>query len=486
MKFSPKGSLLAIAAGSLAVEYSAMAPAPAMFRLDGAAAVVTIRGPLVQHVDCCFDSYEAIDSRVDAALASSASTLVLCFDSPGGEVAGGFELAAHIKASAAAAGKRVISFVDGMACSAAYALACAAGEIYATPSSIVGSIGVAKMLCDATVADRMQGLAMVAVTSGARKADGNPHVQITEESVAAAQREIDASAALFFSLVAYARGLPVASVAGLQASTYLAAEAAARGLIDGVSTYSSVLAMAAGGVPSARMGEESKMTARENALAALRALAESDDAEDKKCAAAALAAFEPAKEPDGDEGKKAEHSEPDGDEPVKAAAAVEPDGDEEKPAAKAAAKASASLALMATVQSLTARLDAKERAEERASLMAARPDFTPEVRGFLARQNIETLRDAVKSLPRGAAASSPLAAARAAIDATPTRGEGHVGDADGIANLSNNAALLDAAMGSVKVTNPVSFERNIVGIRAMTRSEAKDFLAAQTKKGGEK
>ena len=478
MKFQPKSSILAIASASLGLEYSAVVPADSLFKSEKSAAVVVIRGPLMQFAHPCFDSYEAIDCRVDAALASSAATLVLDINSPGGEVAGAFELSRHIRDAAKAAGKRVVAFVDGMAASAAYAIACAGESIYATPSSIIGSIGTIKMICDTTAADRAAGVAVAVVTSGARKADGNPHVPLTEGTIAAAQHEIDAAAGLFFDLVSGARGIPSRAVAGLQAATFLAGEAQALRLIDEVSTYDAVLAIVASGETSAQTGEESNMTAREQALAALRALAKSDDAEDAKYAKAALKAMG---EPDGDEEKKAEHSEPDGDEEKKASAEVpeEKKDEEEKKQAPEATKASANLSLLATVQSLTARLDAREQAEERTSLMASRPDFAPEVKKFLAKQPIEAVREAVKMLPR-IAHSSPVTAAIAATTVSATRGEGQ-SDGDGIANLSGNAELLDSAMGAKAMTNPVSFDRNVMGIRAMTRAEARAFIARQAK-----
>jgi len=67
-------------------------------------------------------------------------SIVLDMDSPGGEAVGAFEAADAVRA--AALSKEVVGVVNGMAASAAYAIASAATRIVTTSSGISGSIGV--------------------------------------------------------------------------------------------------------------------------------------------------------------------------------------------------------------------------------------------------------------------------------------------------------------------------------------------------------
>jgi hypothetical protein len=106
---------------------------PPPFERDGDDAVLTVRGPLTHHAGW-FDSYDSIRSRFDAAIASDAKRVVMRLDSPGGYVSGCFETARYIESKVKASGKKLVARIEGQATSAAYALACAADEIVATPT----------------------------------------------------------------------------------------------------------------------------------------------------------------------------------------------------------------------------------------------------------------------------------------------------------------------------------------------------------------
>lgn len=89
----------------------------------------------------------APSDQLDAALARAfavrrAPAVALSVDSPGGTPARAWTLAARIRELAARHGRPVIAFVGDLAASGAYWVACAADEIVATPTSLVGSIGV--------------------------------------------------------------------------------------------------------------------------------------------------------------------------------------------------------------------------------------------------------------------------------------------------------------------------------------------------------
>ena len=71
-----------------------------------------------------------------------AKAVALSLNSPGGSPAQSALIAQRIRLHAAEKGLPVIAFVEDVAASGGYWLACAADEIIADPSSIVGSIGV--------------------------------------------------------------------------------------------------------------------------------------------------------------------------------------------------------------------------------------------------------------------------------------------------------------------------------------------------------
>lgn len=217
---------------------------------SGGIALVPIRGALLHHPEDGFgDSYDAIVERVREA-AASADTVVLLIDSPGGMVAGLFAAVEEIRA--ACAGKRLVAYVDGAGCSAAYALACAADEIACAPTAVVGSIGVITCLVSTAEANARAGVRVEIVSSGVRKADGHPDGEITDDALAVTQERVDALAGMFFDLVADSRGLDSGYVAGLNAATYLGVQAADSGLVDRVESIASFLDGLRGVKPSAK------------------------------------------------------------------------------------------------------------------------------------------------------------------------------------------------------------------------------------------
>ena len=113
-----------------------------------------------------------------------AKAVALSINSPGGSPVQSALIAARIRLLAAEKGLPVIAFVEDVAASGGYWLACAADEIVANPSSIVGSIGVISagfgfqdLMARIGVERRMH-------TSGERKAMLDPFQPEKEEDVA--------------------------------------------------------------------------------------------------------------------------------------------------------------------------------------------------------------------------------------------------------------------------------------------------------------
>ena len=152
----------------------------------GNVAVVHVRGPLEHHACPYSDSYEALRARFGEALASRPCAVGLRIDSPGGLVSGLNEAVYDMRRAARNEGVFVYAYVDELAASAAYAIACVADEIVIPPSGIAGSVGVISTMCDVSRANEAAGVTFVTLTYGARKADGNVNTPISDDAIPAA------------------------------------------------------------------------------------------------------------------------------------------------------------------------------------------------------------------------------------------------------------------------------------------------------------
>lgn len=345
--FSPSGAL-AIDPRAFGTLHATSASADN--RAVGDVAVVHVAGPLSNHPSPCFDSYDSILSRVDAALATKPSALVLVLDSPGGMAQGCFEAARELRARCLSAGVPLLAYVDGAACSAAYALACAADRIAVTPTAVVGSIGVFETLRDQSAADSAMGLAYRVVTSGTGKTHGNAHVAITDAAVSAAQTAVDHLANLFFALVEEMRpGVSASHVRSLDGGIAIGSDAVAKRLADvEVANLSQLI-----GTFSVAAQATTQVKTMNEIRQALQAVLDDPNAsdDDKAKAAAALAALDgstPTEEP----AAKAED-----DKPAPEAAKAEDDDDK------------ATMAL-AEVHKLRAELAKRDEDGERSTLLA--------------------------------------------------------------------------------------------------------------------
>jgi ClpP class serine protease len=217
----------------------------------GDVSIVYVRGALEQHDDGLCDSYEAIIRRVTDAMDGGddgpPAAVVMRISSPGGVVAGLFECVRSLRRLSGDRQIPLIAYVDELAASAAYALACACDEIYLPPSGMVGSIGVISHMWSMQRANDKAGIDVEVIASGAYKADGNEHVPITDDAVARERERVHALAAQFFSLVADARGVSDGYIESLEAGVFLGDDAVRAGLADvcmGWSEFESEIALA--------------------------------------------------------------------------------------------------------------------------------------------------------------------------------------------------------------------------------------------------
>jgi signal peptide peptidase SppA len=136
----------------------------------------------------------------------SAKAVALVINSPGGSPVQSRQIYLRIRQLAAEKKLPVLVFVEDVAASGGYMIACAGDEIFCDPSSILGSIGVVGGSFGFQELIRKVGVERRLYTAGAHKAMLDPFLPENPDDVArvkALQREIHA---IFIALVKQSRG----------------------------------------------------------------------------------------------------------------------------------------------------------------------------------------------------------------------------------------------------------------------------------------
>lgn len=389
--------------------------APRSCEVFDGVAVLNICGPLEHKSSFWFESYESLLSRFEGAICDDEiGAVILNIDSPGGEVSGLQETVRKMRAIREESGKTVIAYCNEEAYSAAYALACAAEEIYLPESGGCGSVGVLAQVCDRTAAMQAAGIRIEVIRSGAQKAEGHPDIPLTDDTIARVQERVDGLANQFFTLVSEARPVSTKKLASFQGGLLYGAGAVKAGLADGVLSFDEVLDamrqeafdnLAARGISSATLdavrqnglSDQEQETgdymfaALEKKVASAQAavIAAKTPAEKKEAAAALVSATtalieakvkksykkktvtteEEAESDDGDAGEQAEEEEEAAAEGADEAAkpppsdddADEGDDDEEEESAKGTKAADAHSVLKGAIAALTGKKNVSEQ-----------------------------------------------------------------------------------------------------------------------------
>jgi|HubBroStandDraft_2_1064218.scaffolds.fasta_scaffold124680_2 signal peptide peptidase SppA len=204
----------------------------------GGVARIEIAGTLVQKLGTLqpysgMTGYDGIRENYFAALTDpDVRAVMLDIDSPGGEVAGCFDLVDAMYAARST--KPVWAVLNENACSAAYALASAADHISVPRTGCAGSIGVLMLHVDWSRALNQSGLTVTFITYGERKSDGYPELPLSDEAKAGFQAQIDDMGDLFVQTVARNRNVPADAIRAMQAATFLGGAAVRANLADEV------------------------------------------------------------------------------------------------------------------------------------------------------------------------------------------------------------------------------------------------------------
>jgi len=180
--------------------------------------------------------------------------VLLRMSSPGGTVAGTAALADRTHKLAQS--MNVVTFGEDIFASAAYWVGSQAQQVIINKTALAGSLGVISMMTDTSEFNRRRGIERIPLRSGPLKSPGQRGEVITEEQRESVQREIDATARVFYDDVARGREISAAKVSEQWGSgeLLLGQEAVDAGLADRVDTFQNVLDSMVGDSASAARG----------------------------------------------------------------------------------------------------------------------------------------------------------------------------------------------------------------------------------------
>ena len=205
----------------------------APYLMHGTTALIPVFGVVGKHLSsmeilCGGLDVDALCGVVDAAVADeSVEQAVLWFNSPGGVVTGVPEAARRL--AAANQIKKLYAYTDGMCCSAAYWLASQCENIFAAPSSEVGSIGVYLSWIDQADAAAAQGIKLELIKAGEWKAMGHPLQHLSDDERDMLQSEVNEIWTMFKTACTAKRSLEEST---MQGQTFKFSAQITAGLVD--------------------------------------------------------------------------------------------------------------------------------------------------------------------------------------------------------------------------------------------------------------
>lgn len=222
-------------------------------------AVVPLWGVLVPHAGMMVDVStpgtgldEWAQQFQQAVSDPSIDTIVLHVNSPGGSAAGVTETAKIVRD--ARKQKQIVAVADGLAASAAFAIATQADTLIVTPSGQVGAVHCYAIWEDISAALEQEGVKpeLIGAPDGG-EAELMPFLPLSEENRAHMQRTVDQFYEMFVSDVAKGRGIDASTVEANygRGRVLTSRDALAAGMVDGVASLDDTLARLTAGKPAA-------------------------------------------------------------------------------------------------------------------------------------------------------------------------------------------------------------------------------------------
>ena len=212
----------------------------AKYPIERSIAMIPVMGSLVNRgmtmgPESGMTSYEFIGEALDHAMQNpDVDQILFDIDSPGGEADGAFDLSDKIFGYRGE--KPMTAIANGMAASAAYAIASAADKVYITRTGVTGSVGVLAVHKDISGKNEKEGVNVSIIRAGDKKAAMNPFEPLTDAVRTKIQAEVDSLYEEFTALVARNRGISVEQVKATEADTFSGKSALNVGFVDGVVT----------------------------------------------------------------------------------------------------------------------------------------------------------------------------------------------------------------------------------------------------------
>lgn len=238
-------------------DFSPTAPA---LQVQRGIAVIDVVGPLSKGEDVYnwfFGTltYSQLVEQVEAARQEGrVQAVLLRIDSPGGHVAGVSDLCEAILRLRAQ--KPVIAAISDLGASAAYMVAASAQKIFIDTDGWAGSIGVFVVIDDTSkmYQDAGWSVRVFATNRDPYKGAGTPGTALKDEQAAEYQRLVDEMGTEMIRSIY--TGRPSLKSSGLKlpdGRIYMGRDAQAKGLVDGVASWRTVLdAMQAGDLTAAK------------------------------------------------------------------------------------------------------------------------------------------------------------------------------------------------------------------------------------------
>ncbi len=171
---------------------------------------------------------------IEKAFRMKPAAVALVINSPGGSPVQSSLISARIRRLATEKGVPVYAFVEDVAASGGYWLACAGDQIWIDDSSIVGSIGVISSSFGFAELMARQGVERRVVTAGKSKSFADPFLPQNAEDVKRIRAIQTPIHAAFIAHVKARRGARLTDGDLFNADIWVGAQAVPLGLVDGI------------------------------------------------------------------------------------------------------------------------------------------------------------------------------------------------------------------------------------------------------------
>jgi HK97 family phage prohead protease len=185
-------------------------------------ACIPVYGPLAK-ATWWRTTYGDVYRMASLAMADAkCKALLFCYDSPGGEASGMFDLADYLNGIRGT--KPIAAISDDRCYSAAYCLASASDRLFVTRTGGAGSIGVWTAHVDMSKMMDEAGIKVTYIFAGDKKVDGNPYEALSDRAYNDLKSEVDRLRAMFVETVARNRNVSVDALLATEAGIYMAAD----------------------------------------------------------------------------------------------------------------------------------------------------------------------------------------------------------------------------------------------------------------------